>query len=98
MAEIYKTFMAEAEKLDPEGFAKARAERSELEALRKDAERYRWLRSQRDLGPHGTKGLPWVVWVRPDKSIPTLGPLVSEDCDAAIDAALRSNAEFTDPL
>ena len=46
MAEIYKTFMAEAEKLDPEGFAKARAERAELEALRKDAERYRWLRAQ----------------------------------------------------
>ena len=44
MAEIYKTFMAEAEKLDPEGFAKARAERAELEALRKDAERYRKLR------------------------------------------------------
>lgn len=44
MAEIYKTFMAEAEKLDPEGFAKSRAERAELEALRKDAERYRWLR------------------------------------------------------
>lgn len=46
MAEIYKTFMAEAEKLDPEGFAKARAERAELEALRKDAERYRWLRDK----------------------------------------------------
>ena len=45
MDEIYKTFMAEAERLDPEGFAKARAERAELEALRKDAERYRKLRA-----------------------------------------------------
>lgn len=49
MAELYKTFMAEAEKLNPEGFAKAKVERAELEALRKDAERYRKLRAA--LGP-----------------------------------------------
>lgn len=40
----YAEFMAEAERLDPEGFAKARAERAEMEALRRDAARYRWLR------------------------------------------------------
>ena len=44
MAEIYKTFMAEAKKLNPEGLAKARAKRAELEALRNDAERWRKLR------------------------------------------------------
>ena len=43
MAEIFKTFMAEAEKMDPKGFAKARGERAEMDALRKDAERYRKL-------------------------------------------------------
>ena len=42
-------FLEEAERLDPDGFAKARAERAEraeMETLRKDAERYRWLRAQ----------------------------------------------------
>jgi len=36
-------FWPEAEKLDPEGFARARRERAELEALRKDAERLDWM-------------------------------------------------------
>ena len=40
----FEEFMREAEKLDPEGFAKARADRAELDSLRKDAERYRKLR------------------------------------------------------
>lgn len=42
----FEKFMAEAEARDPLAFARARAERAELEALRKDAERYRWLRAQ----------------------------------------------------
>ena len=46
MVTSYEQFMAEAERIDPEGFAKARAERAEIDALRKDAERYRWLRAQ----------------------------------------------------
>jgi hypothetical protein len=40
----FEKFMAEAEARDPLAFARARAERAELEALRKDAERYRLLR------------------------------------------------------
>lgn len=44
MVTSYEQFMAEAERIDQEGFAKARAERAELDALRKDAERYRKLR------------------------------------------------------
>lgn len=50
----FAAFMAEAEARDPEAFARARAEQTELAALRKDAERYRWLRDnascQWDLG------------------------------------------------
>ncbi len=79
MAEIYKTFMAEAEKLDPEGFAKARAERAELESLRKDAERYRWLR---DKGSN-----TWVPFTGQWK-------MDAEHCDAAIDNEMASQRLF----
>ena len=41
MAAIYKTFMEEAKKLDPAGFARAQAERDEISKLSKDAERWR---------------------------------------------------------
>ncbi len=44
--ETVAEFFAEAERLDPEGFARARAEKAERDALRKDAERYRTLRSR----------------------------------------------------
>lgn len=50
-------FWEAAERLDPEGFAKARARDAELEAQRRDAERYRWLRDSnripRDADPEG---------------------------------------------
>ena len=61
----YAEFMAEAERLDPEGFAKARADRAEADALREDAERYRWLREAHDSADNvalwhvrGTAGQP----------------------------------------
>ena len=61
MAEIYKTFMAEAKKLNPEGLAKARAKRAELEALRNDAERWRKLR---DTPATHTPDGPMRQWLR----------------------------------
>ena len=41
-------FWAEAERLDPKGFAKARAEHERVEELRIDADRYRWLRAEHE--------------------------------------------------
>lgn len=74
MAEIFKTFIAEAKKLDPEAFARVRAERAELEALRNDAERYRWLRSRI---PGGTYRIMGVIYSEGGAGV-----------DAAIDAAM----------
>lgn len=81
MAEIFKTFMAEAEKMDPKGFAKARGERAEMDALRKDAERYRWLR---DAHP-ATESVIAVDWRDPRKA------MRHGDLDAAIDAAMKDH-------
>ena len=75
----YAEFMAEAEKFDPEGFAKARAERAESDAPRKDAERYRWLR---DAG-----SLTWVPFRSQWKMDAT-------QCDAAIDAEMQRQKAF----
>ncbi len=79
MAEIFKTFIAEAEKLDPEAFARVRAERAELEALRKDGERYRWLRD--------TGSLAFV----PFRS---QWGMDAEHCDAAIDNEMARQRMF----
>ena len=49
-------FWEEAERLDPDGFAKARAERAEMETLCKDAERYRVIRQD-----HEGKVLPDIA-------------------------------------
>ena len=81
MAEIFKTFMAEAEKMDPKGFAKPRGERAEMDALRKDAERYRWLR---DAHP-ATESVIAVDWRDPRKA------MRHGDLDAAIDAAMKDH-------
>jgi hypothetical protein len=93
MAEIFKTFMAEAEKLDPEGFAKARAERAELEALRKDAERWRWWRAQvwgfRALGSArpAVFAYPSAMELPPVRGDIMRGS-VAEHFDHAVDAAM----------
>ena len=44
MQGLFESFMTEAERLDPEGFAKARADHAEEVSLRRDALRYRMLR------------------------------------------------------
>jgi hypothetical protein len=83
-------FFAEAERLDPESFAKARAERAELDAQRKDAERYRKLRAlvrgERHLGTGHNQGFAF-----PSRfELPPLGDImrgsVVQHLDAAIDA------------
>ncbi len=72
MPGIFEEFIAEAEKLDPEGFAKARAEHAEQVALRRDALRYRMLR----------RGQHWSVINGIGDE------LRADDLDAAIDAEL----------
>ena len=68
-----------------------RAEKAEADnvALRKDAERYRWLRDTHKQGaknPHG-EGIV-VVTDRPSKEPRYIGPLGWELLDTAIDAAM----------
>lgn len=59
---------------------------AEVEALRKDAERYRWLRS----GPDRPCAQPCAYAFRPtDKEYPT--PIGGDALDAAIDAARSRN-------
>lgn len=82
MTTNYEQFMAEAERLNPEAFAKAHAERAELEALRKDAERYRWLRRWK-----GQEHEP-LFTVQHELD----GTLWGGDLDAAIDAARDARA------
>ena len=85
MAEIFKTFMAEAEKMDPKGFAKARGERAEMDALRKDAERYRWLRDRAYFDGDEDAATAWCVYgTCHGDAIPTHG----DDLDAAVDARI----------
>ena len=84
----YAEFMAETERLDPEGFAKARADRAEADALREDAERYRWLRKAHDSTDSVTL---WHVRGTGGQ------PIESGSLDADIDAAMRENAVMTGP-
>ena len=72
MAGEFAAFMTEAERLDPEGFARARAERAELIAMRQDALRYRLLR----------RGQHWSVIDGIGD------PLRADVLDAAIDAQM----------
>lgn len=57
---------------------------SELEAMRKDAERYRWLRG--DCGPASVRWPRWKVehWTG------QWNPVQGQGMDAAIDAAMES--------
>ena len=80
----------EGHQLSPDCLMKIQALRSEVEALRGDAERYRWLRGEVH-GPH----LPMaqVVWklnrIRDSSKWTNLtdGPSLDAEIDAAIDAA-----------
>ena len=68
-------FWEEAERLDPDGFAKARAERAEMETLCKDAERYRRIRT-----------LGWI-----DDAIMTAYEILDDNpctLDSAVDAVI----------
>ena len=66
----------------------------EREALRKDAERYRWLRNESWGGAYiGKRGFPSVVEFKPG-FLPSFAIVLAEDAvDAAIDAALAANKE-----
>lgn len=82
MATDYEKFMAEAERLHPEAFAKARAERAELDALRNDAARYRWLRDNAS-----------CQWDLDYQHVEVVFPLDEEeweDMDDAIDRAMAA--------
>jgi 6-phosphogluconate dehydrogenase len=83
----YEDFMAEAEKLDPEGFAKARAEHDELERLRSEnAELLKALEHQRTA----------LLTVRDRQgghvSIEDLNKGIKQ-LDAAIDAGMANHSE-----
>lgn len=67
--------------------------RGEIESLRADAERYRWLRSWDALK---TKDGPWCVhWVKGPPTNPgTTNPMLEGELDAAVDAA-RAREEST---
>lgn len=59
---------------------------AERDALRKDAERYRWLRTAHNIGVK--TGVPWCVTVERENQMPTMQLAVEARLDAAIDAAL----------
>lgn len=75
-------FWAEAERLDPEGFAKGRAERSaaaSADAAVKDAERYRKIR----------RGQHWSV-------VNGIGDVLrGDELDAMVDAVIEVGADDT---
>ncbi len=82
--------MSETIKLPPDLLLRDRAERAEAErdALRADAERYRWLRTARDWGfwcCHGKDGEGGQILK------------YGADLDAAIDAALEKDKSVTAP-
>ena len=84
--ETLEQFWDAAERLDPAGWAKSKAAQVELAALRKDAERYRWLRDRavREAGP-----VPYcVIGTCPSDAVPEEGAAL----DAAIDAAMAVGA------
>lgn len=72
MAGEFAEFIAAAEKHDPEGFGKARAEKADRDAMRRDALRYRELR----------RGQHWSVI----NGIGDV--LRAEDLDASVDAQM----------
>jgi hypothetical protein len=60
---------------------------AQIERLRADAERYRWLRG--DVAAHSTRWSRWRIehWASPG---PTWSDIRGDDLDAAIDAAMRA--------
>lgn len=83
-------FFAEAERLDPQGFANARAERAELDAMRKDAERYRKLRAlvrgERHLGTGHNQGFAFPSRFELQPLGDIMRGSVAPHLDSAIDA------------
>lgn len=63
------------------------AKAEECEALRKDAERYRYLRSRNKDEVFDNDGVAAGVWIDCTSESGTLQLLTEEDADAAIDAA-----------
>ena len=75
--------------LKPYVFAAARALiEAEIERLRQDAERYRWLRDRAIHAGDDGKETPWCVRGTCHEDAEPLG---FEDLDAAVDAALTPN-------
>jgi hypothetical protein len=68
-------FWAECERIDPVGFAAMRAEKAAVDAMRRDAERYRWLRGygHQCIGPDRGAGAEWTY---------------DEELDAMVDAGI----------
>ena len=79
-------FWDAAERIDPQGFARSRAEQTELETLRKDAARYAFLRS--DFSPMGLDANANHSWAY-RRNFTLRGP----NLDAAIDAAMAAEAK-----
>jgi hypothetical protein len=71
------------------------AQAAELEKVRKDAERYRWLRKQGP-GDYKESGLPWASRVINERGIPTVKITFANDLDLSIDAALAQSASQMD--
>ena len=64
------------------------AQAREIEGLRKDAARYRWLREHRIIDLHANPSVPWVVRCE-FQPIPTTTAIVGEALNAAIDVARK---------
>ena len=63
--------------------------RKELIAIRKDAERYRWLRSDDIEVPHGQREICVMLMRLPFREDQTDETLIESELDAAIDAAMQ---------
>lgn len=71
----------------------AELEAGQDEAVRRDAERYRWLRQLHGIDTNTLPSLPWVTRVIREGMLPTMTACYAEELDSAVDAAIAAEKD-----